>query len=189
MSRRNNLSYAAHTPTFLKRLRGELPPEPSTSTKYSEEGSRHEAKDYDGDDETSVPEYIFKGETITKEEFEELQSGKSIEEIKADRLQGEKEEDKEWVRAPDQTASSKPSANISEFGSRSAKRKMAVKLRLPDTSDEDNNENAQSTKKSKLAPDRSNGATKDERKQTVEMKKSEKSKVSRVQLSFAGNDE
>ncbi|KAK9367652.1 hypothetical protein V1509DRAFT_625845 [Lipomyces kononenkoae] len=186
MSRRNNLSYSAHTPTFLKRLRGELP---STST-YLEEGSRHEAKDHDdADDETSVPEYIFKGETITKEEFEELQRGKSIEDIKADRLRGDKEEDKERVRAPDQTASAKPSANISEFGSRSTKRKMAVKILRTDTSDEDSNGNAQSIKKSKLARERSIRTIKDEGKQKADTKKSEKGKMSRVQLSFAGDDE
>ncbi|KAK9495982.1 hypothetical protein V1508DRAFT_394725 [Lipomyces doorenjongii] len=188
MSRRHNLSYSAHTPAFLRRLRGELPPEPSTSAKYLEEAPGGKAKDYDSDDETSVPEYIFKGETITKDEFEELQRGKSIEDIKADQLRRDKEKDNERVYAPDQTASSKPSPNISEFGSRSAKRKMPIKIRQSDSSEEERNEIALHTKRNKSALEGRSGATKNERKNKGERGRTEKSKLSRVQLSF-GEDE
>ncbi|KAJ8101339.1 hypothetical protein POJ06DRAFT_267495 [Lipomyces tetrasporus] len=187
MPRRNNLSYSAHTPTFLRRLRGELPPEPSASTKYSDEVSGDKAKDVVSDDETTVPEYIFKGETITKVEFEELQNGKSIDDIKADRLRRETKE-KELIQAPDQTASSKPSANVSEFGSRAAKRKFPVKIRQTDGSDEENHEVATAAKRNKSVPDAKKKATKDERKTNGE-KKSDRSKVSRVQLSFGDDDE
>ncbi|KAK9330139.1 hypothetical protein V1520DRAFT_138740 [Lipomyces starkeyi] len=189
MSRRHNLSYSAHTPSFLRRLRGELPSEPSTSGKYLEEAPGGKAKDFDSDDETTVPEYIFKGETITKEEFEELQRGKNIEDIKTDRLRRDAEKDNAPVYAPDQTASSKPSANISEFGSRSAKRKVPVKIRRSDSSEEEKNEIALHTKRNKSVPEGKSGATKDERKNKGQMRKSEKSKLSRVQLSFGDDDE
>ncbi|KAK9374884.1 uncharacterized protein V1513DRAFT_458535 [Lipomyces chichibuensis] len=194
MSRRHNLTYcslftssssAAHTPAFLRRLRGELPPEPHTSG----EAPGGKAKDFDGDDETTVPEYIFKGETITKEEFEEMQRGKSIEDIKADRLRRDKEKANVQVFAPDRTANSKPNANISEFGSRSAKRKMPVKIRQSDSSEEERNEIALHTKRNKSVPAGKSGPTKDERKNKGGTRKSEKSKSSRVQLSFGDDDE
>ncbi|KAK9323384.1 hypothetical protein V1517DRAFT_337906 [Lipomyces orientalis] len=187
MSRRNNLSYSAHTPTFLRRLRGELPPEPSAATKYSDQASVDNAKDVVSDDETTVPEYIFKGETITKGEFEELQKGKNIDDIKADRLRRENEE-KELVQAPDQTASSKPSANVSEFGSRAAKRKYPGKIKQTDATDEENHEVATAAKRNKSVPDVKKKVTKDERKTNAEKKKSDR-KVSRVQLSFGDDDE
>ncbi|KAK9468378.1 hypothetical protein V1512DRAFT_251853 [Lipomyces arxii] len=73
MAKKTSLLYSMNTPAFLRRMRGELPAESSVSSKFAAE-----QKDIGADspeDETAIPEYVYKGKTITKEAYEAMKNG------------------------------------------------------------------------------------------------------------------
>ncbi|KAK7208270.1 hypothetical protein BZA70DRAFT_42354 [Myxozyma melibiosi] len=183
MSKKTSLSFERRTPKFLQILRGELPSEPSVDTKLQKPGDlQGGGRDVDSDDETTIPEYVFEGETITKEEMEEVKNGKTLAQIKEERAAREAKQDQNAMKPPDQTSSSKKqTANVSEFGSR--KRKLVTRIKQADDDEEE-----PSAERKQDAGGKNEESTKDAEPKRIKKKKSAKSK-STVQLSFGDEEE
>ncbi|KAK9455115.1 hypothetical protein V1511DRAFT_510935 [Dipodascopsis uninucleata] len=137
MSRhKTNLTFQRPTPSFLQRMRAGLPDQPSLSSKYeSENGSSRNPSDSEG--ENDVPEYIFGDITVTKEEFDEMKKGKTIEDIKKSRLAKEEKELEKQMAGKGKKSINQKSGNATEIGSRlSNKRKVLPSRRAADPQDE-----------------------------------------------------
>ncbi|KAK9448159.1 uncharacterized protein V1518DRAFT_419838 [Limtongia smithiae] len=140
----NAISFENRTPKFLQVLRGLAQDEPSVSTKFTSKSDRPDDDDDNerSDDETAIPEYIFEGERISKEEFEQLKKGVDITQIKAARVRALEDAEKSTTQPTQTTAAdvrkgAGARTTVSEFGSRPAKRKTvsAVKSNDGPTSD------------------------------------------------------
>ncbi|KAK9481345.1 hypothetical protein V1514DRAFT_340183 [Lipomyces japonicus] len=141
MVKKNNIAYEAQVPAFLRRMRGEMPDQgPTVDSKFHDKDNI--VPDELQDDESEEPEYVYKGESITKAEFEEMKNGKSFDIIKADRIQLKKAEAEARENAEKKAeAVAKSKSNVSEVGTtRSKRRVVPVVVRIGE-SDEDTNSN------------------------------------------------